>query len=151
MAVQARRDNDTEPLILTENSLVRNGTIIQDAGRTTDLLFGTVLAKIAASGLYTPFVSLTATTGASVPCAIYLGDDIDAADLVAGNIVDVPILVGNAVLDEGKVVFDDGTLSAASIVPAAAANPYFVLQARECLSLFGLFLELGIAISEHEN
>ncbi len=153
MAVQVRLDNTTCDLILSGNSFARNGNIAQNAQRTTPLLHGTVLAEVVATpGVYTPFVALNLGTGASVPSAIYLGDDIPAADLVAGVIEDVPILQGgNCTVDESLVIFDDGTLDADSIIPAAAANPYFVINARKCLALFGMFLELTVAISEHEN
>jgi hypothetical protein len=149
MTVQNRQDNTTEPLILSDDSLVRNGTIAQDEERTTDMLSRTVVAKNATTGAWVPFNDLTQTNGESVPRGIYLGDDITAADLVAGDIEDVPILVGNATVNEELVVFDDDTLDADSIV-----NPTNIeaRTAREALyESAGIFFEETISISEFEN
>jgi hypothetical protein len=148
MAVQNRSDNTTVPLILSENSLVRSETIAQDAQRATDLLYGTVMAKNATTGFWVPFNALDAVNGESVPRGIYLGSDIPAADLVDGDIEGKPILVGNATVNENLVVFDDGTLSADSII-----NPGTIeaRQSREALTNCGIFLEACVDISEFEN
>lgn len=152
MAVQTRVNNDTTPFILGGQSLIKKGVIAQNAARTTVLKKHTVLAQVASTGKYTPYVSGTTTTGASVPSAIYLGDDIAAADLVAGDVGDLDILVGGGCLvDKNQVVFDDGTLSNTTVVNGAAANPYFVVTAEKCLSLFGIFQQDTIDISEIEN
>ena len=152
MAVQTRVNNDTTPFILGGQSLVKKGTIAQDVARATVLKKYTVLAQIASTGKYTPYVSASQTTGASVPSAIYLGDDIAAADLVAGDVEDLDILVGGGCLvDKNQVVFDGGTLSNATVVNGAAANPYFVVTAEKCLSLFGIYQQDTIDISEIEN
>lgn len=149
MAVQARQDNSTRPLILSDESDVRNETIIQNAQRTTDLLHGTVMAQIAASGLWTPFIAVAGVDGSGVPRGIYLGDDIIAADLVAGNVTDVPILVGNARVAEELVVWDDDTLSADTVVAPATVE---ARTARAALAAAAnIRLELTVAISEHEN
>ena len=152
MAVQTRVNNDTTPFILGGQSLVKKGTIAQDESRTTVLKKYTVLAQVASTGKYTPYVSTSQTTGASVPSAIYLGDDIAAADLVAGDVTGVDILVGGGcIVDKNQVVYDGGTLSNATVVNGAAANPYFVVTAEKCLSLFGIYQQDTIDISEIEN
>jgi hypothetical protein len=119
MAYQARVDNNNSPLILSDESDVRNETLASIQGRTTDLLFGTVMAQNATTRRWVPFNSLVATNGESVPRGIYLGEDIDAADIAAEHIDDVPILVGNARVNENLVVWDDDTLNADSIVNPA--------------------------------
>jgi hypothetical protein len=149
MPVQNRSDNTNIPLILSDDSLVRSETIAQDAQRTTDLLYGTVMAKNATTGFWVPFTVLNDVAGESVPRGIYLGNDIEAADLVDGDIVGQPILVGNATVNESLVVWDDDTLDAESIV-----NPGTIeaRQAREALAdAAGIFLELTVDISEFEN
>lgn len=149
MAVQNRADLTTEPLILSDESDVRNETIVQIEQRATDLLYGTVMAQIAATGLWTPFISVAGTDGSGVPRGIYLGDDIVAADLVAGNVVDVPILVGNARVNESLVVFDDDTLDADTVVAPATVE---ARTARAALAAAAnIRLELTVSISEHEN
>jgi len=152
MAVQTKLNNTSMPFILEGQSFVKTGTIVKDAARTTVLKQFTVLAKVASSRKYTPYVSATQTTGASMPLAIYLGPDIAAADLVAGDVEDLDILVGGGcTVDENQVVFDDDTLSADTVVNAAAANPYMVMTARDCLGMFGIYLQDTTDISEFEN
>lgn len=151
MPVQTRLNNDTVPFIMAGQSLVKTGIIVQNGARATVLKKYTVLAQIASTGKYTPFVSLTTTTGASVPSAIYLGEDIAAADLVAGDVGDLDILVGGGCLvDKNQVVFDGGTLSNSSVV-LAIANAFWTMTAEKCLGLFGIYQQDTIDISEIEN
>jgi hypothetical protein len=151
MAVQTRSNNDTVPFILGGQSLIKKGTIVQNGARATVLKKYTVMAQLVSGGKYTPFVALNATTGASVPTAIYMGDDIAAADLVAGDIEDVDILVGGGCLvDKNQVVFDDGALSNASVV-IAIASAFWTMTAEKCLGLFGIYQQDTIDISEIEN
>lgn len=150
MPVQTSQNNVNKPFILGGESLTRNADIAQDAGRTTDLLQFTVMAKNATSGLWVPFNDLTQTNGESVPRGIYLGDDIEAADLVDGNVEDVPILYANALIDENQTVWDDDTLSADSIVNPANIE---ARTAREALldSANIVLVEETVDISEFEN
>ena len=149
MAVQERQDNTNTPLILSDESDVRNESIAQNEGRTTPLLPNTVMAKNATSGLWVPFTSLVATDGESVPRGIYMGDEIDAADLVDDDVVDVPFLVGNARVNEDLVVWDDGTLSADSIVNPANIE---ARTAREALlEAANIRLEATTDATAHEN
>jgi hypothetical protein len=150
MAVQERIDNTNEPLILDGYSFVREATITQDEQRTTDLLKYTVMAKNATTGQWVPFNSLVATTGESVPRGIYMGDDIAAADLAAGNIVDVPIMVGGCcTVNAELVVFDDDTLTIDSIVNPANIEARTVREA--LYEAVGIYFEDTISISAFEN
>ena len=149
MAVQSRSDNTTVPLILSENSLVKNVSIAQDAQRATPILYGTVMAEIAATGLWTPFIAVNGVDGSAIPRGIYLGDDILAADLVAGDIADVPMLVGNATVNVTLVVFDDDTLNRDSVIGAATIH---AMTAEAALRMAAnIYLEETIDISEFEN
>ena len=153
MAVQARQDNSTRPLILSENSLVKNGTVMDlNAQRTGPLLYGTLLAKIVGGdNLWTPWVDVTAVDGGAVPRGIYLGDEISLADFSAadGMIEDVPILVGNATVDASQVVCDQDILDLESIIGAATV---WAVSGRLALkSAANIYCELTVAISEHEN
>lgn len=149
MAVQVRQDNTTEPLILSDESDVRNEVLASIAQRATPILPNTVMAQNATTRRWVPFNDLTQTNGESVPRGIYLGDEIAAADIAAEHIDDVPILVGNARVNEALVVFDDGTLNADSIVNPATIE---ARTARAALAAAAnIRLELTVAISEHEN
>ena len=149
MAYQSRADLSNTPLILSDESDVENHDLIQDEERTTDLLFGTVMAQIAASGLWTPFISVVGVDGSGVPRGIYLGDDIVAADLVAENIVDVPILVGNARVNESEVVWDDDTLDADTVVAPATVEARTARRALE--ESVNIRLEATVRTTAHEN
>jgi len=112
--VQVRTDLDTRPFILEELpscKRIDKAIILQDAGRTTDLLSRTLMGKIAATGKWVPFTDETATDGTALPAGIYdpegeLGD-ILAADLVAGDVVDVPIIIFGALFDDEKLVIEN--------------------------------------------
>jgi len=152
MAVQIRIDNTTIPFIKSGTSYVRNMTIAQDAARTVDLLQNTVMAYHVVNQNWVPFIVLNGNEGESVPQAIYLGDDIPFADLVDGDIEDAEIMTGGScTVDESLVVWDQNLQTSASVVPAAAANPIFVITAAACLKLFGIFFEDTEDISELEN
>jgi hypothetical protein len=149
MAVQARSDYSNTPLILSDDSDVMNCSIIQNRERSGDLLYGTVLAEISATGLYTPFVSVAGTDGSGVPRAIYLGDDIAAADLVDGDVVDVAILVGNARVNEQLVVWDQDILDADTVVAPTTVE---ARTARKALAdASNIRLEETVDSTAHEN
>lgn len=148
MAVQVALNNSNLPFVLSGESKTKTGIIAQNDSRATVLKKYTVMAQLASGGKWTPFVSLVATTGASVPRGIYMGEDIAAATLLAGDVTDVDILVGDAVVDTDQVVFDDGTLSAASIVNTGTIE---ARTAQAALESCGIYLESTIDISGYEN
>ena len=148
MAVQNRADNDTTPLILSEDSVYRSVTIAQDAQRTTPLVYGTVMAEIAATRQWVPWNAVVGVDGSSVPRGIYLGSDIPAADLVDGDVEGKPVLVGNATVNESRVIFDDDTLDADTVISAGTVE---ARTGRAALAAASLYLEGTIGISEFEN
>jgi len=149
MGVQSRGDLSNTPIILSDESDVENHDIIQDEERTTDLLYGTVMSQIAASELWTPFNTVIGDDGSAVPRGIYLGDDILAADLAAEDIVDVPILVGNARVNEEVVVWDDDTLAADTVVAPATVEARTARRALE--ESVNIRLEATVQTTDHEN
>ena len=153
MAVQNRIDNTTEPLILSENSLVKNGTVMDlNAQRTGPILRGTIMAKVVGGDeLWTPWVSVVGVDGSAVPRGIYIGDEITLAALSAahGKIEDCPILVGDATVNEELVVCDQDTLTLESII---GAGTIWSVSGRLALkSAANIYIEETVAISEHEN
>lgn len=122
-------------------------TILTDAGRTTVLAFGTLMAKIAATQKWVPFTDETATDGTASPQGIYIGPDIAAADLVAGDIADAHILVGQASVDADQLVIENSkTLN--TIIGVTSVNARTV---KDQLAFRGLFVEDTIQISAQEN
>lgn len=117
MAVQNRLDLDTRPMILEELPACKRldkAIILQDVARATPLLSRTLMAKIAATGKWVPYTDETAVDGTALPAGIYdpegsLGD-IAAADLVAGDVTDVPIIIFGALFDDEKLVIENSLL-----------------------------------------
>ena len=149
MAVQNRGDLTTEQLILSGESLVMNADIAQDAQRATVLLTNTVMAKIAATGLWTPWVNVAGVDGSVIPRGIYVGDDIAAADLVDGNIADAPIIMADCIVNENLVVCDDDTLTLDSVI---GAGTIYAAIGRDVLEdVSGIITEECVSISHVEN
>jgi hypothetical protein len=116
--VQVRLDNNTLPLVRNGVPEYRHGTITQDAQRAVPLLQNTVMALNVVTLLYVPWINVGAGNGEAFPIAVYIGDNILAADLVAGNIEDCPFLVGGAAveIDESLLVYDQGLLNRDSVI-----------------------------------
>lgn len=149
MSVQAFSQNKNLAFILSGCALSRpDAVILQDAGRgSVSLVFGTLMAKVAATQKWVPFTNEAATTGAANPQGIYIGADIAGADLVAGDVIDSPILVGDAIVDLNQIVIENSkTLD--TIIGATSVNARTV---RDQLSYRGIFLEDTVNISSFEN
>lgn len=63
---------------------------------------------VAANGKLVPF-DATAVDGTEIPEGIFMGEDITAAALVAGDVVDNPVVFSGMKFDEDKLVFDNGS------------------------------------------
>lgn len=147
MAVQDRLNVTTVPFIRSGESLVREAdTIAQDAGRSAVLAPFTLMAKVAASGKWTPFILETATNGTALPQGVYMGDEIAAATLVAGDVIDVPILVGNAVIDTEQLVIE-AAKTLATIIGATVEQR----TVQDELARRGIFVESTVDIDSFEN
>jgi hypothetical protein len=149
MALQVRNNNTNIPFTVAgEGVSEHNATISQDAGRTTSLVFGTVMAKIAATGLYEPLTTVTATDGTAIPTAIYVGPDIDAADLVAGNVIDVPMLVGRSVVVDRSQVVLENSLTLDTVI---TIGTYDIRTVEDHLRNTGIFMQNVVDVTAFEN
>ena len=111
MNVQVRKDEKRKSFILDGSLVLQRGDQVlkQDAARASDLVFGTLLAKEAASGKWVPFTDETATDGTAVARGVYVGLDVAAADLVAGDVAAAVVLIGgDAKLDRAQVIIEGG-------------------------------------------
>jgi hypothetical protein len=148
MSVQARADQQNFPFVLTGEALTRTETLLTDAGRTTPLVFGTLMAKIAATGKWVPFTDETAVDGTAIARGIFCGDDVAAADLVAGDVVDQPIYEGGCfTFDTQQLVIENSKLLT-TVVDAGAVSAHTV---QDDLEKFGMFAEQTVDIDELEN
>ena len=149
MAVQNSSNLASQAFILSGQSLIKdNETLLQDAGRATPLAFGTLMAKVAASGKWVPFTDETATTGAATARGVYVGDAVAAADLVAGDVVGAPILVGGSCTIDGQQLVIENSKTLGTVVGATTVNARTV---RDDLERFGIFVEETIDIDGYEN
>lgn len=107
--VQARQDQDTTPFILRGDpeTISIEAVFLTDGGRSTDLLFGTLVAKRASSQKWVPFKNEAATNGEAIPAGIFIGPDIAAADLVAGDVTGQAVLLAGADFDANQLVIEN--------------------------------------------
>jgi hypothetical protein len=157
MSSQNSGVNSSRPLVLSSGGkYLEAETIITEATRTVPLSQYTLMGKIAASSKWTPITNttLTNTDGSQVPQGIYMGDDIPAATLAAGDVANVPILVADALVDASLVVFGKGptgalaTISAASVITMATGLPKRIDDA---LAERNIFFDQTVAIDGSEN
>lgn len=149
MAVQISANLSNLAFILSGVSLIKDSeTLLQDAGRATPLAFGTLMAKVAASGKWVPLTDETAVDGTAVARGIYMGDAVAAADLVAGDVVGAPILVGGACTIDAQQLVIENSKTLATVV---GATTVFAHTVRDDLESFGIFVEDTIDIDEFEN
>lgn len=144
MAVQTNLTNSVLPFFLEGEVFGTASAVIeQDAARTTDLVQFTLMGQKAANRKWVPFTSLTATDGTAARFGIYTGDDIAAADLVAGDVTDMPMVtVGSGTpFDQGRLVIEN-SLTLNSVI-ADGINTRTVGAA---LELQGLIPEVAIRI-----
>jgi hypothetical protein len=133
--VQARVDIDTTDFVIGENPQALRedaATILTDALRVAVLAQYTLMGKLVATNKWTPFTDETETTGEASYFGIYMGPDIAAADLVAGDVVDVPIIYSGLKFDEAKLVIENskdldtvietGTIAARTVRSALAVQ-----------------------------
>jgi hypothetical protein len=86
----------------------------------------------------------TGSTGTEIPVAIYIGPEIAAATLVAGDVEMVPMIVGDIHFDESQLVFEN-SITMNTVVTSQH------MTIRNLLHQLGLFGESVIDISAYEN
>jgi hypothetical protein len=146
--VQSTINNAVLAFILDGIGYFRTDAVIaQDAGRTDPLLPLTVMAKTAATQKWVPLTNLAATDGTALAQGIYVGPEIAAADLVAGDVTDASILVGEASVDETQLVLEN-SLTLDSVMGAGTIDARTV---RDQLTYRSIFAESTVAISGYEN
>ncbi|MCK5548304.1 MAG: head decoration protein [Thermoplasmata archaeon] len=149
MGVQTVGNVDTTQFILYDYPAIRkdDGVFLQDAGRVIPLEPFTLVAKIAATGKYVPYSDETAVDGTAIPAGIYIGDQILAADLVAGDVVDAPILLTGVRFADSKLVIESAK-TLATIIAVGTINARTV---EDELMRLQLIPENVIDISNFEN
>ena len=139
MSVQVSKNESRKPFILDGSLTVSRGdqVLLTDAGRVSDLVFGTLLSKTAATGKWGPFTDETAVDGTALPSGVYIGNDIAAADIVAGDVSDINVLLGgDAKLDVTQLVIENGKL----LTTVIAAGTVEARTVEDELRKIGLFM-----------
>ena len=150
MTVQVRVDENRKPFFLDESlTLSRDDqTILTDAGRVTPLVYGTLMAKIAATGKWVPFTDETATNGTATARGVYIGRDIAAADIVAGDVEDVSILIGGGCkIDREQLVIEN----AKTLETVVAAGTLAARTVQDDLASLGIFIGESVDTTSFEN
>lgn len=125
--MQGRTDFTNFPLTLQGEPRIKdNETILTDGARATVLKRGTVMAQVAASRKWVPLTDVAAVDGSNVARGIYIGDDIAAATIVAGDVTGCPIIVyGVACAIDSSLLVLENSLTINTVVsddPAGADN-----------------------------
>jgi hypothetical protein len=123
--------------------IVAGMTFIITDGATDFIIGDKAAIVITADGDYKPLTT-GAVDGSARVAGIYLGEEITAAAIVAGDVVDRPMLTGGTCTVDGSQLVLEGGLTVASVLPSG-------LTVRDELALLGIFVEDTINIDELEN
>ena len=145
MVVQSRTDFVNYNFIVYGTGTHREDqTILQDAGRgAADMVFGTLMAQVPSSEKWVPFTDETATDGTQLPIGILLSN-VAAADIVAGDVGEINIMVTGHILDEGQLVIENSKTLATVITTAD-------MTVRSFLRTTGFQFVEGVNTSRVEN
>jgi hypothetical protein len=146
MAVQQQTDIEVKSFIQSGKGLIKSGqTVVQDAGRgAVDMEFGTVMVYDPATLKWNSFTDETAIDGTAHPRGILMRK-LDAADIVAGDVEDVPILVGGGcTVDNGQLVIENSKTLATVVNVPTNLNA----SVEDLLRQTGIFVETTIDITE---
>lgn len=149
MTVQVSINNSNTPFVLSGCALSRDDQVLlTDAGRTTPLEPFTLLAKVAATGKWVPFTSEVATNGTAIVQGIYIGESIAAADIVAGDIADLNVLLGGSITVDVDQVIIENSKTLDTVVTVGTTD---LRTVRDHLANRGIFVEETVDISSFEN
>ena len=147
MAVQSRQDYSSTPFILQGSGLSKTKqTLLQDAGRSGDLLRHTLMAYNPTTAKWVPYTDETATDGTQIPAGIIMAS-VTEASIIAGDVINIPILVRGLVVDKNALVIEN-SLTLATIVNVPAGLNKSV---EELLRGTGIFMQNTTGINRFEN
>lgn len=149
MSVQVSQNTSNVPFVRQGFPIAlekESETIVQDAGRSGDMVAKTLMVYDPATGKWTSFTDETATDGTQFPRGILL-KTIPEADIVAGDVEDVPILVGGAIVDQNQVVIENSKTLATVINSPAGIN----VTVEDFLRSLSIFMEDTVDVDGYEN
>lgn len=147
MAVQQQTDISNHPSILDGVPFTKLVTLAQDGSRSTALAALTIMAYDPTNANWVPWTNAAATDGTQYPCGIVL-QGATAAAMVAGDIDDVPMIIGGKglVMNESLLTFEN-SLTKNTIVTVPTN---FKRAAWQCLALLGIYFVTSVEGSSYE-
>jgi len=144
MAQQVRTNNENIPFFREGTGIDKDAqTLLQDAGRgAVALVFGTLMAKVAASQKWVPFTDEAAVDGSAHPQGILISEDVAGADLVAGDVEDAKILIGGfpCVLDFDQITIENSKL----LTTVITVGTTDLRTVEDHLKTLGIFVTQGL-------
>lgn len=141
--IQVRTDNNNEPLVLSDNAILRQGIIIEAS--QGDLLAGAVLAEVTADpGVYILIDDVAAVDGTRFPKLILAEDVADDAGQQSGISA---YEIGS--FSEEKLSFG-GAVDLDSRIVVSAAD-FINMTVRDALRAMGIFTVKTDSLSGFEN
>jgi hypothetical protein len=144
MAIQASSNISNLPFIIgTEKAYSKDAeVVVQDAGRSTAMAIYTLMVQDPATEKWNSFTDETATDGTELPQGILM-KALTAAEIVAGDVSDVPILIKGTV-DEQQLVIENSKTLATEITSQQ-------LTVERYLGGMGIYVRDTTAIDAFEN
>lgn len=141
---QYRVDQDVTPILRLSDALVRdNETLLQDAGRTADLVQYTVMSRDPATNKLVPLTNAAATDGTEIPCG--LSAQLTAtADIVAGDVTGFHLYIKVGRIDEASIVLENSL-----DLDDEITNQNMTI--RDMLYIRGIYPEPGYDVDRPEN
>ena len=147
MAVQSRQDYSSTPFILQGSGMSKTGqTLLQDAGRSGDLVRHTLMSFDPSTAKWVPFTDETATDGTQIPTGIIMAS-VTEASIVAGDVLNIPILVRGVVVDKNALVIENSKTLATIVNVPTSLNK----SVEELLRWTGIFMQDTTDINRFEN
>lgn len=100
-----RTDQDTTPILRGDSLFRDNETLLQDAGRTGDLVAYTLMARNPATNKLVPLTDNTATDGTEIPAGLSVHTVTEAA-IQAGDITGYQLYI-KCEIDEASIVLEN--------------------------------------------
>ena len=145
---QVRVTNSVVPFILYGTGFSEPDAVLaQDAGRTIPLAYGTVMTKVAASQKFVALEDVTAVDGTAIPYGIYVGPEVPAASIVAGDVADATIIVGGGITVDASQLVLENSYTLAQIIGAGLTQATI----KDYLANVGIYVEGTVDITEQEN
>lgn len=107
MAFQTRTDFDLTPILRYGEALIRdNETLLQDAGRSGDLVTYTVMSRDPATNKLVPLTNAAATDGTEIPTGLSAQSATEAA-IKAGDVTGFQLYIKTGRIDEDSIVIEN--------------------------------------------